>query len=336
MSLYGHIYRITEPGAFFESIAAAGGASGRGYEPWPGVEVSLLPLAEARPARLSAGQITVKTDQQGAFRVPDLQSAARRAVPDRRAVLEACLPSCRSRWLYRSAVDVAVDGDDRGDLAVWLLAARAEVTAGEVSGALARVGLELDTTITATASGLAVTSADGTAGLRFGVSQVGDAAGEIAPTVTLALTAPGLPASGAPARAARPAAPHALSSGLQAAASALTDTVVATLTDQFARRAGLHPRNARAWATAHATLTIVEVAVRTRHCWPLVRYTGPYPSDFNTTDPTPVITVDAIIAYPRHLTAERPHRADTAAAGDHSPTSGELHRVSVRPSAGPA
>jgi hypothetical protein len=202
--------------------------------------------------------------------------------------------------LYRSAVDVAVDETDRGDLAVWLLAARAEVTAGEVSGALARVGLALDTTITTTASGLAVTGADGAAGLRLGVSHAGDAAGEPAPTVTLALTAPGLPAWGAPAP--RPATRPALSSGLQAAASALTDTVLATLTDQFARRAGLHPRHTRAWTTTRASLTIVEVAVRSRHCWPLVRYTGPFPSDFNTTDPTPVITVEAVIAYPR------PHR----------------------------
>jgi hypothetical protein len=160
--------------------------------------------------------------------------------------------------LYRSAVDVAVDGDCRGDLAVWLLAARADVTAGEVSGALARVGLPLDTTITSTVNGLALISADGAAGLGFGISHAGDAAGELGPAVTLALTAPGLPAWGAPAPAPRPGTLPALSCGLHAAASALTDTVVATLTDQFARHAGPHHRNARAWTTAHA-----------RRSWPI-------------------------------------------------------------------
>ena len=298
-SLTGHVYRITDPGAFFLPILAGQGPPAEGYQPWSGLEVRTWSVNDLFPIPFPGG--TAETAGDGGFEItqtppnPVLGSGAGQPSDIRFALLvsEGTFPF---RPLYRSDLSLSVEAAETTELDVWLLPESIDVedgaTAGDVSGVLHDSGLPGNTQITASPSGLSFSGSDSGADIKFGIAITPDTSFDLTALLDLRLSSwdihVGWPADWCTnaddilAQIVR---------GLQDSAASMNASVLAKLEQAFADIESLPLSTVRAFFADDASVTFMDATFPTQHTWPLS----------NTTDATVVIAGDICIGYPRHL-----------------------------------
>ncbi len=323
VSLGGHVYRITDPTAFFLALLVGASAPADAYRPWAGVHVTLWAVADGPVVLPLTCGGPVMTGSDGGFRIGDETAwlvSAFGGPSCVRLFLEASLASPPGGPLYRSDLDSTVAEAEDCELNIWLLPEtqpnEGRVTAGHVSDLVAGAGLPLDTTITASPSGLSFCGSDGGAKLEFGFSLTPDTTRNLDSYLALTLVSWNLGADlGASARRAATSVLARTQSGLQAAGSAMNAGAISTMTAMFEQRDGPSPSDTSAFFRSAVSVTFMAVRYPTRHSWPLVLFNGPFPTDFNTRDATVVVTADPCLGYPRHLASSpaKPSIAHAAA-----------------------
>lgn len=147
-SLRGHVYRITDPEAFFLPILLGQGPPAQRYEPWSRLEVRTWSVNDQYPIPFPGG--TAQTATDGGFEItqtppnPTLGGGVGQPSDIRFSlrISEAVFPF---RPLYRSDLSLSGEAAETTELDVWLLQEPIDVedgaTAGDLSGVLADSGL---------------------------------------------------------------------------------------------------------------------------------------------------------------------------------------------------
>ncbi len=312
VSLGGHVYRITDPTAFFLPLLMGASAPADAYQPWAGVHVTPWAVADGPVVLPLTCGGAVMTGSDGGFRISRIGDETAWLVsafggPSRvRLFLEASLASPPGGPLYRSDLDTTVAEAEDRELNIWLLPeslpGEGRITAGHVSDLVAGASLPLDTTITASPSGLSFCGSDAGVKLEFGFSLTPDTGRDLDSHLALTLVSWNLGAD--VCASARRSATSILArtrSGLQAAGSAMNAAVLSRMTTTFEQRDGPSPSDTSAFFRSAVSVTFMAVRYPTQHSWPLVLFNGPFPTDFNTRDATVVVTADRCLGYPRHL-----------------------------------
>lgn len=301
-SLSGHVYRITDPGAFFAPILAGQGPPAQGYEPWSGLEVRTWSVNDLFPIPFPGG--TAQTGADGGFDItqtppnPTVGEGVNQPSDIRFSLLvsEGVLPF---RPLYRSDLSLSVEAAETTELNVWLLTETVDVkdgvTAGDVSGVLHDSGLPGNTHITASPSGLSFSGSDSGADVKFGISITPDTSFDLSTFLDLRLSSwnihVGWPADWCTN------ADEVLAEivrRLQNAGASMNASVLTKMETIFAEVENLPTSVVSAFFTSDVSVTFMDVTYPTQHTWPLS----------NTSDSTVVVTGDLCIGYPRHLSSD--------------------------------
>jgi hypothetical protein len=298
-SLTGHVFRITDPEAFFLPILAGQGPPAQGYQPWSGLEVRTWSVNDLFPIPFPGG--TAETGSDGGFEItqtpPNPVLGGGTGQPsDIRFSLLISEDTFPFRPLYRSDLSLSVDDAETTELNVWLLPesidAKDGATAGDVSGVLHNSGLPGNTHITAGPGGLSFSGSDSGADIRFSISITPDTSFDLTALLDLSLTSwdihVGWPADWCTN------ADDVLAEivrGLQGAATSMNASVLAKLENIFADTESLPLSTVRAFFASDVSVTFMDITYPTQYTWPLS----------NTTDATVVIAGDLCIGYPRHL-----------------------------------
>jgi hypothetical protein len=297
--LTGHVYRITDPGAFFLPILAGERPPAEGYQPWSGLEVRTWSVNDLFPIPFPGG--TAETGADGAFQItqapPDPVLGGGDGSPaDIRFALLVSEGSFPYRPLYRSDLSLSVEAAETTELNVWLLPETVDikdgVSAGDVSGVLDGSGLPGNTHITAGPAGLSFSGSDSGADVEFGISITPDTSFDLSALLDLTLSSWNIDV-GWPADWCTNADDilAEIVNGLQGAAGSMNRAVLQKLEAVFADLESLPVSVVQTFFASDASVTFMDVTYPTPHTWPLS----------NTTDRTVVIAGDLCVGYPRHL-----------------------------------
>jgi hypothetical protein len=298
-ALTGHVYRITNPVAFFLPILAGQGPPEQGYEPWAGLEVRTWSVNDLLPIPFPGG--TAQTGADGGFKIsqtppnPVLGGGTGSASDIRFALLvtEGTFPF---RPLYRSDLSLSVEAAETTELNVWLLPESIDpkdgTTAGDVSGVLHGAGLPGNTQITASPSGLSFAGSDSGADIRFSITIRPDTSFDLSTLLDLQLSSwdihVGWPADWCTN------ADDILAEivrGIQDSAGSMNASVMGEIEQALADNENLPTSLVRDFFASDASVTFMDVTFPAPHTWAIS----------NTSDSTVVVAGDICIGYPRHL-----------------------------------
>lgn len=297
MSLDGHIYRITDPFAFFLPIVNGQGPPSDGYKPWRGVEVRSWAVDTLLPIPLPGGAAVSRAD--GSFSIAQQPPNPGLGDPsDARLGLTVSDTAFPYRPLYRSGLDMTLSESQSAELNIWLypdtVSATEGVSAGDVSEAVDGAGLPGDTTITASPSALAFSGSSDGAHVKFGISLIPDTSFELDRYLDLRLDSWDI-SVGWPADWCTNADDILVEivNGLYNAGSSMNAAVLSKMESVFEEDVPSLPL-AKKFFGSQVSVTFMDVGYPTAHSW----------SVSSTEDETIVVTADPCIGYPRHLTSE--------------------------------
>jgi hypothetical protein len=302
--LTGHVYRITDPTAFFLPILFGGTQDPQSYEPWAGLEVRTWSVNELFPIPFPGG--SAQTGSDGSFDITQTPpypiagggDGADQASDIRFGLLvsEGAFPY---RPLYRSDLSLTVAAAETTELNIWLLTETIDpkdgITAADVSTTLHGSGLPGNTNITASPSGLAFTGSDSGADVTFGISITPDTSFDLTTFLDLQLSSWNIHV-GWPADWCTSADDILVEivQGLQGAGASMNASVLKKIEAFFAAEESLPAATATTFFDTDVAVTFMDITYPTTHTWPLS----------STTDSTVVIAGDLCIGYPRHLSSD--------------------------------
>ena len=298
MSLDGHVYRITDPKAFFTPIVLGGGPPKNGFEPWAGVNVTASMYGKLFIVVVDYENLTTTTNAYGSFSIPDPPPYLENIFGGPGEAFVSLMCSQGNRPLYRSGVFSLAEGDQR-ELNIYLypdtLSVNEGIAAGDVSGVLGGAGLPGNTRVTASPSGLSFSGSEGQVSLEFGIAIRPDTSNNLDAFLDLSLASWNISVDW-PTSWFKSATDvlNDIRNGLAGAAGSVNDAVLAKMETIIETEDGLPSSLANAFFETDVSVTFMDVWYPNQHSWGI--------GDAN--DQTVVVLADPCIGYPRDFSKD--------------------------------